>query len=81
MRKKFNADEREIIAWCMSDHHFNTVKWKDGSNWSKFARIKPGKVLTDEFGFEYIEAVNITTTATCEYGRKIRIYPSGIRKP
>jgi hypothetical protein len=37
--------------------------------------------IDNEFGCQYIEAVNITATRSCEYGREIRIYATGIRKP
>ncbi len=80
MRKRFNSEEKSIIEWCISDLHFNTVHWKDASNWTKLARLVDGEILTDEFRSQYVEAVNITSTATCEYGRKIRIYASGIKR-
>jgi hypothetical protein len=86
MRKKFNADEKAIIAEAVAQG--SPVRWKDASNWSKLALITDGEIKVDtstcrpgEQGWQYVEATNVTATATCEYGREIRIIPSGIRRP
>lgn len=85
MRKKFNADEKAIIADAVATGC--PVLWKDASNWSKSARINTGEIKTDtslcrpgEHGQQYVDAVNVTSTATCSYGREIRIYPAGIKR-
>jgi hypothetical protein len=85
MRKKFNADEKAIIADAVASG--GPVKWKDASNWSKAALITTGEIKVDtttcrpgQHGWEYVEAVNVTATPTCLYGREIIITPSGIRR-
>lgn len=78
MRKRFNPAERALIAARAADGH--AVAWKDSSNWSKHAVITTGEILTGEGGWQYVEAVNITTSRTISAGQHLHLIPTGLRE-
>jgi hypothetical protein len=78
MRKRFNAEEKALIAARAADGH--AIHWKDASNWSKLAVITTGEILTGEGGWQYVEAVNISRSRTISPGHVLHLGPTSIRE-
>jgi hypothetical protein len=76
MRKRFNAEEKAIIANAYKDH--GTVEWRNVTTWGYKATISP-MILTDEFKSQYVNGINRSSTPTVRYGDSIRIYAGYIR--
>ena len=70
-RKRFNADEKAIIADALP------VEWQNVTQWHRGTLA--GGIGADD-GWQYVEVTNLEATRTVGKGRTIRVSPGHLRR-